>query len=143
MAVDDFRMIRTEHRLSRNDVLATEGATVDVISILQAMPAEYLPQDTLETTLTQDNVSANAFSNYFGKLFDLPVDDLVYAQILYASGVPIGGSSVNVIYVATVNNTVYAFNADTGGPVWTNPANLNNGFRPPTTGEIAAGCART
>src|ERR1700730_11100825 len=98
MAVDDFRMIRTEHRLSRNDVLATEGATVDVISILQAMPAEYLPQDTLETTLTQDNVSANAFSNYFGKLFDLPVDDLVYAQILYASGVPIGGSSVNVIY---------------------------------------------
>jgi outer membrane protein assembly factor BamB len=96
--------------------------------------------NTLETTLTQGNVLQNASNSYFGKLFDLPVDDQVYAQVLYASAVPISGSSVNVIYVATVNNTVYAFNADTGAPVWTKPANLNNGFRPPTTGEISNGC---
>jgi outer membrane protein assembly factor BamB len=97
--------------------------------------------NTSETILTQANVTATAFNNYFGKLFEIPVDDTVYAQILYASAVPIGGSSVNVIYVATVNNTVYAFNADTGAPVWSSPANLNNGFRAATTGDLSgSGC---
>jgi outer membrane protein assembly factor BamB len=94
--------------------------------------------NTFEGTLTQANVANNSFN--FGKLFDLPVDDSVYAQVLYASAVRIGRSSVNVIYLATVNNSVYAFNADTGARVWSNePVNLNNHFQPPTTGNLNAG----
>src|ERR1017187_2947324 len=90
-----------------------------------------------ESILTQSNVA----SDYFGKLaLQFQVDDQVYAQVLYASAVNIGngGSPVNVAYVATANNTVYAFNADTGSLVWS--MSLNNGGRPPKGSEGGGGC---
>ena len=61
-----------------------------------------------ETTLTVSNVNPAQF----GKVFDLPVDDEVYAQILYVPHLTIAAGTHNVIYVASVNNTVYAFDAD-------------------------------
>ena len=62
--------------------------------------------------------TANVNVNQFGKLFSLPVDGQVYAQPLVASGVHTSGSGVhNVVYIAT-ENSVYAFDADTGTPVW-------------------------
>ncbi len=68
-----------------------------------------------ETILTASNVN----SSQFGKLFTLPVDDEVYAGILYVSGLQIAGGTHNVIYAATQNNSVYAFDADTlGPPLW-------------------------
>lgn len=83
---------------------------------------------------------ANVNSRQFGKLFQLPVDDEIYAQILYASGVSIGGVSRNVIYVATVNNTVYAFDAESAGaPLW--QRNFNGNGRPPRYYEVANGSA--
>src|SRR5713101_3893674 len=70
----------------------------------------------LETSLVPSKVA----STTFGKHFEMPVDDQIYAGVLYASGVTIGGSSKNVIYVATVNNTIYAFDAEkAGAPLWT------------------------
>ena len=63
-----------------------------------------------ETTLNTGSVNGNTF----GKLFQLAVDDQVYASLLYASSVSIAGGIHNVIYVATMNNTVYAFDADNG-----------------------------
>jgi uncharacterized protein (TIGR03437 family) len=59
--------------------------------------------------------------NAFGKTGTFPVDGEVYAQPLYVSGVAIGGTSYNVLYVATMHNSVYAFNADTPQnttPLW-------------------------
>ncbi len=68
---------------------------------------------TNETVLTPANVN----SKQFGKLFSLKVDGGVYAQPLYAPHVAIAGrGSVNVLFVATENDSVYAFNADTAGP---------------------------
>src|SRR5271170_2813466 len=68
-----------------------------------------------ETILNQSNVN----SSQFGKLFTLPVDDQVYAQILYVSDLSIANGTHNVIFVATANNSVYAFDADTlGPPLW-------------------------
>jgi uncharacterized protein (TIGR03437 family) len=57
----------------------------------------------------------------FGKLGTLPVDGQVYAQPLYVSGVAIGGAKYNVLYVATMGNSVFAFNADapqSSTPLW-------------------------
>ena len=63
-----------------------------------------------ETQLNTSNVNAASF----GKLFSLPVDGSVYAQPLYLSGVSIPASGLhNVLYVATMNDSVYAFDADT------------------------------
>ena len=88
-----------------------------------------------ETILTASNVN----SSQFGKLFMLTVDDVIYAQILYVSSVPIGGSTHNVIYVATANNTVYAFDADTlGSPLW--QRNFNGVGVPSVNTQLGQAC---
>jgi hypothetical protein len=61
-----------------------------------------------ETQLTVSNVNVNRF----GKLYSYAVDGSVYAQPLYVPGVVIGGTARNVLYVATMNDKVYAFDAD-------------------------------
>ncbi|HEY6289980.1 MAG TPA: choice-of-anchor D domain-containing protein, partial [Terriglobia bacterium] len=66
-------------------------------------------QNLNETVLTTGNVN----SNQFGKLFSLPVDGQAYAQTLYVQGLKIPGQGThNVIYVATENDSVYAFDGD-------------------------------
>lgn len=57
----------------------------------------------------------------FGKVGAFPVDGQVYAQPLYVTGVAIQGANYNVLYVATMNNSVFAFNADaprSATPLW-------------------------
>src|SRR5688572_5577316 len=61
-----------------------------------------------EKTLTATTIN----SSRFGKLYSLPVDGAVYAQPLYVSGISINGAVRNVLYVATMNDKVYAFDAD-------------------------------
>jgi uncharacterized protein (TIGR03437 family) len=69
-----------------------------------------------ETSLTPQTNWSN-----FGKVGTYPVDGQVYAQPLYVSGVSIGGVNYNVVYVATMHNSVFAFNADapqSATPLW-------------------------
>ncbi len=68
-----------------------------------------------ETALTPAAVKAG-----FGKLYSYYVDGAVFAQPLYAPGVAIPGRGArNVLYVATTNDRVYAFDADhPGAPLW-------------------------
>jgi outer membrane protein assembly factor BamB len=44
----------------------------------------------------------------------MSVDGKIEGSPLYASGINIAGGTHNVIYIATMHNTVYAFDADTG-----------------------------
>src|SRR5579872_4510261 len=67
-----------------------------------------------ETVLNTSNVNKSKF----GKLFSLYVDDQVYAQPLVVSNLTIGSATHNVLFVATVNNTVYAYDADKGRLYW-------------------------
>jgi hypothetical protein len=72
--------------------------------------------NTQETALTPANVNSGAF----GKLFSLPVDDRVFAQPLYVPNLQMSDGQVhNVLFVATENDSIYAFDADTkGNPIW-------------------------
>jgi Bacterial Ig-like domain (group 2) len=70
-----------------------------------------------ETSLTPANLAAGTF----GKLFSYLVDGYAYAEPLLMSNVTIGGAKHNVLYVATENDSVYAFDADhygNGAPLW-------------------------
>lgn len=67
-----------------------------------------------ETVLTPANVNVSQF----GMLFKVSVDDQVFAQPLVDASVNIGGATHGVVYVATSNNSVYAFDATTGAPYW-------------------------
>ena len=69
--------------------------------------------NTTETLLTQANVNPSSF----GKLFSDPVDGFIVGQPLYLTGVVIPGQGMhNIIYVATMHNSVYAFDAEHAGP---------------------------
>src|SRR5215468_8745207 len=82
---------------------------------------------------------SNVNSAKFGKLFMLPVDDQIYAGLLYVSDAAIGGRKHNVLYAATVNNTVYAFDADKpGNPLW--QRNFNGSGRPTDHKEVGQAC---
>jgi outer membrane protein assembly factor BamB len=71
--------------------------------------------DPYETALTTANVNASTF----GELWSQPVDGNVYAQPLYLANVTMPDSTVhNVLYVATCNDTLYAFDADSGATLW-------------------------
>src|SRR6187549_4130375 len=55
----------------------------------------------------------NVDTSHFGKLCERLVDDEVYAQPLVAAGVDVTGFGIhNVLYIATVNNSIYAYDAD-------------------------------
>jgi hypothetical protein len=68
---------------------------------------------------TKLNIS-NVASGTFGLMFKLPVDGAIFAQPLYVPNVVIKLVPHNVLYIATMNDTLYAFDADAGGaPLWT------------------------
>ncbi|MGF6550233.1 outer membrane protein assembly factor BamB [Paraburkholderia youngii] len=71
-------------------------------------------QNLGETTLTPANVTAAKF----GKVGFFSVDGKVDAQPLFVASLAIAGGTHNVLYVATENDTVYAFDADTGATLW-------------------------
>ena len=84
-----------------------------------------------ETVLTTSNVNAAQF----GKLFSLSVDEQVYAQPLVYAGLQIGSGTHNVVFIATVNNTVYAYDGDKGKLYWKKNYTVS-GMRPPTPGYM-------
>jgi hypothetical protein len=74
-------------------------------------------QNSNETVLTPSNVN----QTNFGKLFSYALDGIAFASPLYVANVSIPGQGFhNVVYVATENDSVYAFDADglSSSPLW-------------------------
>ena len=93
-------------------------------------------QNLHEYALTPATVSGGSF----GKLWSCPVDGSVYAQPLYVANLSIGGGVHNVLIVATMHDSVYAFDADNAGCIiyWhTSLINPSGGV----TTTSPAGCA--
>ncbi len=84
-----------------------------------------------ETILVTSNVKPATF----GKLFSRQVDGDIYAQPLYVPNMMINGALHNVVYVATMHNTLYAFDADDPAlstPLWSR--NFGNSVLTPYPG---------
>jgi hypothetical protein len=72
-------------------------------------------QNLTETILT----TANVTSAQFGKVGFYPVDGLVDPEPLYASNVAVPNQGThNLLIAATENDSVYAFDADSGAIIW-------------------------
>jgi hypothetical protein len=72
--------------------------------------------NTHEFALTTTTVATATF----GKLFSCPVDGAIYAQPLWVANLTVNAAKHNVIIVATMRNSVYAFDADATPcvPLW-------------------------
>src|SRR5215471_4202586 len=98
--------------------VCSRGASVNVLTYHNDFART--GQNTNETVLAPSNVGTNTF----GKLFAYPVDGQLYAQPLYVSGLNIPGLGTrNVVFVPTMHDSVYAFDADSnmgvnGGLIW-------------------------
>src|SRR6266550_910743 len=88
-----------------------------------------------EIALTTSNVNVQQF----GAVFTLTVDDQVYAQPLVVGHVLIGSFYHNVVYIATVNNTLYAFDGDNGRLYWRKSFTAP-GMRPPRNTDMTKAC---
>jgi PKD repeat protein len=90
-----------------------------------------------ETVLTTNNVKTSTF----GLIFSRPVDDQIYAQPLVMTNVNLGANgNHNLVIVATVNDSVYAFDADNpavAGAYW-HRTFLGAGVVPPSSSDLLA-----
>jgi uncharacterized protein YjdB len=87
-----------------------------------------------ETILNTSNVNSSSF----GKRFSYATDGYEYGTPLLVSGLTINGATHDVVYVATENDSVYAFDADnygSGAPLW-KVSVLQSGETPITDGPI-------
>jgi len=91
--------------------------------------------NTQEYALTPSNVTTSTF----GKLFSCSVDESVYAQPLWVPNLTVNGAVHNVVFVATQNDSLYAFDADSNTtpctPLW--HVNLLDSAHGGTSGETA------
>ena len=71
-------------------------------------------QNLTESILTQANVNSQSF----GLLRNLQVDGKVDAEPLYLSQLTVAGGTHNVVFIATENDSVYAFDSDSGSQLW-------------------------
>ncbi len=108
-------------------VAAACGAQVDVLT--QHNDNARTGANLAETVLTPANVN----HAHFGMLFKHAVDDQLYTQPLVVTGVKLSDGTHDLVYVTTVNNSVYAFDANDGAasaPLWHvnfgAPANLHS-----------------
>ncbi len=91
-----------------------------------------------EQVLKQSNVSKNTF----GLKFTCTVDDQVVGQPLVMMNITLPSvGAKNVMFVATVNNSIYCYDAESNGSYYwmrnfTNVNNLGGGSRPANNGDI-------
>ena len=123
-------------------VLAFAGAMAQQLHAsrhFQVLTRAYDNQRTAANLSEKRLKPANINSAHFGKLFMLPVDDQIYGGLLYAADLHIGGHKHNVLFVTTVNNSVYAFDADKlAAPLWFR--NFNGNGRPTRNTEVGQAC---
>jgi chitodextrinase len=94
-------------------------------------------QNLQEYALTPTSVSGGTF----GKRWSCPVDGAVYAQPLYVANLSIGGGTHNVLFVATMNDSLYAFDADNPSCVtYWQVSFINAAAGITTTSSATAGC---
>jgi hypothetical protein len=89
------------------------------------------PAGSRGARLIPENVNVNSF----GKLFSVKLDGDIYAQPLYVSQLDRGGTKHDVVFVVTMNNSIYAIDAASG-------AILNHqqvGGKPPVKRELLEG----
>ncbi|HTS60111.1 MAG TPA: PQQ-binding-like beta-propeller repeat protein [Terriglobales bacterium] len=96
-----------------NPGVPAPNSTIDVVTYHNDLSRT--GQNLAETVLTPSNLNSSSF----GRLFTMTVDGVIDAEPLYLSRVSLPSQGThNVLYAVTENDSVYAFDADTGTQLW-------------------------
>jgi hypothetical protein len=113
MALMGFSWLSFPHRMTQGlifsfSLLLPLAARAQVDVLTQHNDLARTGANLKETVLTPANVSGKQF----GMIFKRVVDDQLYTQPLLVTNVKIGGGWHDAVYVTTVKNSVYAFDAN-------------------------------
>lgn len=98
-----------------SSLTASVAASVDLVNYTARKGGgALLGAQTSELALTPSNVNVNTF----GLSWTASVDGWVDAQPLYINALTVNGAPHNVVFIATANDSVYAFDADSGAQLW-------------------------
>lgn len=109
----------------RNRLLRAVAIAATIVSCIGAADIPTAQIDSSRTSSYGSEIfltTANVNGSRFGRIFSRTVDGAIFAQPVYLQGLTIASKKVNVVYVATAHNNVYAFDADSPGapsPLWT------------------------
>ncbi len=113
------------HTVTATSVADPYGAASTTITLANSRAGTVLTyhnDDARDGANTEEIIlnPTNVNPTQFGKLYSYPVDAQIYTQPLYLPQVNIAGTNHNVVFVATENNTVYAFDANglQTAPLW-------------------------
>lgn len=112
------------HTITATTVASSSGTVQSALTVLnQAHGAvlTYHNDDSRDGAFTEETtlIPSAVNSAQFGKLRSYAVDGQIYAQPLYVPQLSINGTNRDVVFVATENDTVYAFDADQqSSPIW-------------------------
>jgi hypothetical protein len=108
--------VPTKNRLTLLTLLTALTASAQTSVLTQHNDNARTGANLTETLLTPANVSPQTF----GLLAKHPVDDQLYTQPLVATGIRVHGGLHTLVLVTTVNNSVYAYDANdpTDQPIW-------------------------
>jgi len=111
-------------------IAATSATNNSVTATVSVAVTDLAGVTTYHNDLSRDGANtqeyllspSNVTSSNFGKLFSCSVDEAIYAQPLWVPNVAIGSTQHNMVFVATQNNSLFAFDADNPGtpcaPLW-------------------------
>ena len=110
-------------------LLAAQPVRAQTAWLTRSFDAARTGANTREKALTPGLVGGNLLVKLFSMSFD--DDPRLEAQPLYVPKIEmVDGKTHNVMYVLTMANNVWAFDADDGKAVWTKPASLGRPVAP-------------
>jgi len=119
----------------KSDTFSSTVAVTDLAGVTTYHTDQYRDgANTQEYALTPSTVTASTF----GKLASCRVDGAIYAQPLWVPSLKIASVVHNVVFVATMHDSLFAFDADSNGacnPLW--QVSLIDAPHGGTSGEIA------
>ena len=97
----------------RNIIFVLALAASELYAQVDVLTAQYNLSRTSSNTQEQILNRTNVNSSQFGKLFSRALDAPFYASPLIVTNFNVPGvGQRNLVYIATLGNTVYAFDAD-------------------------------
>jgi autotransporter-associated beta strand protein len=117
-------------------LLLMTGLSAHAVDVLENMNnPNRTGENPNETILNVTNVNVNQF----GKLWSYNVDGAIFAQPLYVSQTAIAGGTHNLIFIETMEDDAYCFDADSNVMYWEDSFTNGSTIIPVNVANIASG----